>query len=454
MDQIRISAKINSNTWVLVILVFFCFASVFIALRLNTSIAPDEHNHFLFVKEYATTLGKPLDSESTLKTGWYIKDNPYLYYWISARVYKVMHWIKPNLTDWQALQGLRMLSVIYSTLSMWFLFKTSKLLIENKWLQLLPVFLLSNTLMFVFLSGAVSYDPMAIMFCFLAAYFLIRALKQINFWRSSILFLLMVGLGSLVKYPITPFAFVTVISWLVFISIKRAQLPKLQLKENLILISLVAIVLFANVFLYGHNLIVYRDLTPDCNELFTKTQCELSPFHQRAIRFADPQSPNLYESIKQGGPTPLAYFFDSWNYLILKSIYGILAHQYYVPKHIISFFQAFYLLLFLLAARHIKKLRDFWPYIITITMFYTAVVFITNIKTELNFNYAHFSIQGRYLFPVIGFVYLIISWVIENISNSRSQLIIAFITTMLFFYSGPIKFFLIWNGFFEHWFIP
>ncbi|NLT19121.1 MAG: glycosyltransferase family 39 protein, partial [Clostridiales bacterium] len=429
MDQIRVSAKINSNTWVLVILLFFCFASVFVALRLNPSIAPDEHNHFLFVKEYATTLGKPVDNESTLKTGWVIKDNPYLYYWVSARVYEVMHWIKPNLTDWQALQGLRTFSVIYSTLSMWFLFKSSKLLIENKWLQLLPVFLLSNTLMFVFLSGAVSYDPMAIMFCFLAAYFLIRALKLINFWRSSIFFLLMVGLGSLVKYPITPFAFVTVISWLVFISIKRVQLPKLQLKENLILISLVAIVLFANIFLYGHNLIVYRDLTPNCSELFTKTQCETSPLYQRGIKFADPDSPNLYESIKKGGPTPLAYFFDSWNYLILKSIYGILAHQYYVPKHIISFFQAFYLLLFLLAARHIKKLRDVWPYIITITMFYTAVVFITNIKTELNFNYAHFSIQGRYLFPVIGFVYLIISWVIENISNSRSQLIIAFITT-------------------------
>jgi len=113
LDQIRVSAKINSNTWVLVILLFFCFASVFVALRLNPSIAPDEHNHFLFVKEYATTLGKPVDNESTLKTGWVIKDNPYLYYWVSARVYEVMHWIKPNLTDWQALQGLRTFSVIY-----------------------------------------------------------------------------------------------------------------------------------------------------------------------------------------------------------------------------------------------------------------------------------------------------------------------------------------------------
>ena len=450
----NVTVKSNNNVLAIIILIFFCFVSAFVALRLNPSIAPDEHNHFLFVKEYATTLGTPVDNDSTLKTGWVIKDNPYLYYWISARVYKVMQWIKPNLTDWQALQGLRMVSVIYSTLSMWILFKSSKLLIENKWLQLLPVFLLLNTLMFVFLSGAVSYDPIAIMFCFLAAYFLIRSFKLLNFWRSSFLFLFMVGLGCLVKYPITPFAFITVISWMVFISTKRTQLPKFHLRENVILILLVGIVLFANISLYGKNLIVYRDLTPNCRDLFTKSQCETSPLYQRGIKFADPESPNLYESIKKGGPTPLAYFFDSWNYLILKSIYGILAHQNYVPKHIISFFQAFYLLMFLLAAKNIKKLQGLWPYIIATTIFYTIVVFITNIKTELNFNYAHFAIQGRYLFPVIGFLYLIISWVIENISNSRSQLVISILTSILFFYSGPIKFLLNWNGFFEHWFIP
>ena len=432
---------------------FFIFA-VFVSLNLKTGIAPDEPAHFLFSKHYATTLGIPPDTEETQRTGWYIQHNPFLYYWVNGRAYAIMRWIKPDISDWRALQGLRLLSVIYSVLSLWVLYRSSRLLIENIWLQRLPVFLLSNTLMFVFISGAVSYDPMAILFCFTGAYFLIRAFKLDKFWKNSLLSLLMLGLGCLVKYPVTPFAFITVISWLIFFFKNHTQLPKLEIKPNFVLLLVVAIVLLANVILYGQNLILYRGLTPDCMELFTKAQCELSPYYQRAVAIGLPDKPNLLESIRQGGPTPLAYFLGSWNWLMLQSIYGILAHIDYEPKHVISFFQAFYLVIALLAARFIKKIDHPWAYIILLSAFYSTVVFFTNISSELAFNYTHAAaIQGRYLFPTIGLGYLLVTWVISYVKNSWTRLSIISLTVLLFLYSGPIEFIINWNGIFKDWFI-
>jgi len=432
---------------------FIIFAA-FVSINLKTGIAPDEPAHFLFSKHYATTLGIPADTEQTQQTGWYIQHNPFLYYWVNGRILAFLHWIMPNITDWQALQGLRLLSAIYSSLSLWFLYKSSKLLIENHWLQLLPVFLLSNTLMFVFISGAVSYDPMAILFCFSGAYFLIRAFKMNEFWKSSLMSLLMVGLGCLVKYPVTPFAFITVISWLIFFFKKHKLLPKFEIKPNLVLLLTVVIVLMANVILYGRNLILYRGLTPDCVELFTKTQCELSPYYQRAVAIGVPDKPSLLGSIRQGGPTPLAYFLDSWNRLMLQSIYGILAHIDYEPRHIISFFQAFYLMIALLAARFVRKLDLPWAFLTLISAFYTTVVFFTNISSELAFNYTHAAaIQGRYLFPIIGLVYLLVTWVIVNIKSSWARSTVIAYAILLFLYSGPIKFILNWNTIFKDWFI-
>jgi len=264
----------------------------------------------------------------------------------------------------------------------------------------------------------------------------------------------MVGLGSLVKYPITPFAFITIVCWLLFVINRRSDLPRFGLKGNSFLFIMVTIVILANIFLYGRNLILYKGLTPNCRELFTKAQCEISPFYKRAVSIGVSDKPSLLESIRQGGPTPIAYFIDSWNYLMLESIYGILAHIDYEPKHIISIFQAYYLVIAFLSVRFIRKFSHPWDYILVITAFYVGTVFMTNINTELSFNYTHAAaIQGRYLLPVIGLGYLLVTWVISHITHYWGRFGIALLSVFLFFYSGPIKFILNWNGLFSEWFV-
>lgn len=145
----------------LVLLLVFLAYSVFIAIRLDTGISPDEPAHFIFSKHYSTTWGKPPDTLETYSQGWYIEQNPFLYYWTNGRIINLTQLINPSVTDATLLLILRLLSSLYSTGTLIFLYLLSKLIIHKAWWRLLPVFLLSNTLMFVLLSGGVNYDNLA-----------------------------------------------------------------------------------------------------------------------------------------------------------------------------------------------------------------------------------------------------------------------------------------------------
>ena len=68
------------------ILLVFAVASVYLALHLAEGMVPDEQAHFIFSKVYATMWGIPPDSPETYSQGWYIAHNPFLYHWINGRI--------------------------------------------------------------------------------------------------------------------------------------------------------------------------------------------------------------------------------------------------------------------------------------------------------------------------------------------------------------------------------
>ena len=151
---------VHNNTKIvlgLLIFVFFSY-SFFIATNLKRGIIPDEPSHIIFSNHFASTLGIPKDTDEAIKQGWIIQHNPFLYHWINGRAINLFEAVYPSISDWQILVLLRIMSLFYSIGTMIFCYLLSKEIIQGKWWQLLPVFLLSNTLMFVFLSGVVNYD--------------------------------------------------------------------------------------------------------------------------------------------------------------------------------------------------------------------------------------------------------------------------------------------------------
>ena len=145
--------KIHAATIIfLALLLIFVGISAFIARKLNGGIIPDEGVHLNLSIHYSTSWGIPSDTSETYRLG-YVGHRPFLYYWINGRVINVLGLFLDSPSTYKIWVVLRLVNVFYAGLTVIFGYLLAREIIQNKWWQLLPVFLLTNTLMFVFLSG-------------------------------------------------------------------------------------------------------------------------------------------------------------------------------------------------------------------------------------------------------------------------------------------------------------
>lgn len=453
--QELITPKAQKLILVLILMVF-AVASVYVALNLAEGIIPDEPAHFIFSKVYATTWGIPPDSSETYTQGWYIAHNPFLYHWINGRVIDLITLFNPTASDWNLLVVLRLTSVLFSLGTLVFCYLLAKELIRKPWWPLLPVFLLANTLMFAFLSGGVNYDNLVNLLCMAGLYFLVRVFNGKDFTTNTLSWLICVCIGCLAKYTVLPLALFTFIAWLVYtLRMRKAifPLPKLTKGQIALLIMLILLVL-GNLAIYGYNLVVYRAVLPSCPELLQPAQCDLSPYHARWEKYSLGRKMTLTESVQAGYPDPLAYFVEVWIKDMLTKTYGILGHKTYFPAHIITFYQLFYAAMLLLAARYWRRPSYAIWGAVFIVVCYAFVVFITNYNSELSYGFKHFALQGRYLFPIIGLVYGLVGYTQSLIKNRTLRIVVLALTLILFFLGGPIKFLTRYEGVFSTWFLP
>jgi len=428
-----------------IILICFVFYSIFLAKNLIPGSIPDENTHLLISFHFSKTLGIPPNSEDIIRMGSIIEQKPYLFYWVNGRAINLLHLISPNSNDFQILFLLRILNVIYSIGTVIFTYLISKELIHNNWWQLLPTFLLTNTLMFVFLSSGISYDNLAIFFSMAGLYFLVRVFNGKDFFQNSLLWMINISLGTLVKMPILPLAFSMAIAWLFFVFRSRIKIPRINLagKLNYLLFIILFFLVIGNIKIYGVNLYRYGALEPECEQFMSKSLCELSPFYTRLQEEGLDHKLSVIESIQLGFPQPITYFFDSWINHMLVRIYGILGASgglSYYPLFIVIFFKLLFFWMFVMAIKYWKTPSFSIISILGIFLFYIFVVFVTNYNLELTFGFKQIGIQGRYTFPVIGLFYVLFSYTLSMIKNPKIKLITLAYTLIFFVLSGPIKF--------------
>lgn len=212
--------------FLLLLAIFIAYTS-FIALNLKGGIIPDGTVHYNLSKHFATTLGIPEDNvEAIYVKGVYIKQNPFLYYWINGRVINVFKLLFKPQNEAPIWYALRMLSVLYAAGTVSFAYLLSKEFIKRKWWRLLPVFLLTNTLMFVFISGGINYDNLVNLLCTAGLYFLARVFNRKAFLPNSLAWMICIALGTLTKYTVLPLVLAMGIAWLIFlIKNRKTVLP-------------------------------------------------------------------------------------------------------------------------------------------------------------------------------------------------------------------------------------
>ena len=449
--------KHNAKLAFILILIVFSAYSLFLATHLQTAIIPDETYRFEVSTYFADTFGIPGDVPIAYSSGDNLYRNPYLGYWLYGRAINIFQLFQPSATEWQTLVALRIFNWLFALGTVIFIYGLSKELISNKWWQLLPVFMLTNTLMFVFLSGGVNYDNPTVFVCAVAITFFVRALKKEKYVNSSLAWAVFIAAACLIKYSILPLALVMGIIWLVdFIKNKKA-LELRPIKEwhwGTIVLFVVFIGLVSlNIALYVVNLVKFHAITPDCVDTFPQEVCDSSFFGIRHNEMALPEKLTLIGAFKQGHPEPVRYFFDEWVREMLKRIYGIMGEKNYFPINIAYFHIAFFWIL-LLGFRYIKKPDFSRISLAAIFIFYMLVLVAMNYNTELAYGFnKYIALQGRYLFPVIGIGYVLITHILTKTTNKvlRWGTLVALVG--LFLYSGPIRFIWYYGSVFTDWFI-
>jgi hypothetical protein len=447
--------KINSKLVLIVILAIFIGFTTYLAFNLKLNIVPDEGFHYSMSQSFARTVGVPYETPASLERGIFIRQNPYLGHWIFARALNFFSIIRPNSTNWQQLVFLRLINVMFSIGTVIFTYLFSKELARNKWWGLLPVFLLTNTMMFVVLSSGVSYDNLTNFFSIISIYFLLRILNKKEFISNSLGMLIFLLLGALTKFTVIPLALGMIIVWIIFIIFKKPsiEMNRLRLGKNIVLLIFILILVGLNVSIYGVNLIKFQSLTPHCQDYYSEEFCLNAPFLIIYHELRLPEKLTIFSAVKQGYPEPIRYTFDTWIRAMMLKIFGVMGNlKSYYPTSAAYFHILLYWFI-LLFVRYFRKTTFKLYNLIAIFIYYSLVLFINNYDDELTFGFLQVALQGRYIFPVISLAYGLLGFGLMKIPNRIVKYATLGATIALFIYGGPLKFIIYYDSIFASWFI-
>ena len=422
-----------------------CYFLAFAIMMAYISGQPDSVHHTYLSERFSNTWGIP---EENMRNRFVITGQPYLYYWILGAVTKIIRLAVPAETL-PSLLIWRLSSVLMSLLTVFYLYKLISKITKNPYAGVLGAFFLSNTLMFVFLSGGVNYDNLMNLASMAAIYHLVNLYKGEDFVRNTTLMGIWLCIGALTKEQTLLLALILFIAWLFYILKHNKSIKLIFNRVNWIRIGVFILLIGLMVSLYGVNYFKYNKLTPSCQQIKTKEVC--TSFSDRIEKEVAVDLRWLWNIRNTFTDNPFQYVFSFWILQMLRSIWGIISHNTFVPMVAVSLHGALIIWGLFNLARYWKKTNHLQNLLIFILACYLIYVFQLNYSYELRYNFKHFAIQGRYLLPVIGPLYaLLIDAFLRMRSITLKRLTIA-LSVILYFAGGLGVFIFRYAEVFAHW---
>lgn len=461
--------------WVVAfLLVYFGLRLLFFATKIYPFIPPDEVTHFGVSGIFSNVFFLPENAPETYQYG-LVTNIPWLYYWIMGKALLL------NFTGISDLLFLRFLNIPFAFGTVFFVWRTLRLLTDDKLAQLLLIVAMTNTLMFSFLSASVSYDNLTNLMAAMSVYYLLAFFKKRSGCLLAVSFVCQLA-GGLTKATFLPL--ILVLNFLLLIhEFKTLCLLPIALKEwfrvswrSCLGLSLAIILgLLLNIQLYGGNYLRYGNLAPDMAVVLSpelamqyRTQARNMIFtlfkegrvsKEKALEMTADIShegdrngtiyliENYDRQKKSGAPviSPLAYI-PIWMSVMFTGIFGICAHISMPcgsPK--------IWLFFILTAMSGIAFLYRWRPhasgwlpaYLVVISGFYGIfLMYAVNYATYLEYRAIPLALQGRYIFPVIGSIYVLSSYYLLQLSKANSFRLVIFSVVSLLFIVSDFPFFL------------
>ena len=430
--------KISIQNFILfgLIIIFLSF-TLYLAFNLKMGVSPDSWYHLRVSQEFSKSFGMPTNSVDTYQ--WRdIEHLPYLYFWVNGRIL--------NLNDvtfnFNQVILLRVFNIFYSFGTLVGVYLLSKEFFKSKWLRILPVFLLSNTLMFLFLSSAINYDNLGNMFAVFGILFFVKGLKNTGSVKYLLWMLIILCLGTLTKYTILPLAFILVV--LIGIDVVknwRVWREGFRGKVLYLLIPLVLLIVM-NLGVYGVNLVKFHSLTPSCLDVLTYDQCLENGVFVRDMVWIPEVEVNVFDMVISGERLDPVRYSGLWVWEMVKRVVGIMGDEsLFASNYIIPFYLFFIFLAVVVGIVRWKGFSKVVKFLSVSTLFYLLVLFfVQNYDMYLRRGHPVLALQGRYMFPVISSFYVLLVLFLSKIKKGWLRYVL-FIGLVVLFVVGCLPFF-------------
>ncbi len=422
-EKLRKKEKAPKILLGLTILLFLIF-SIYLALNLRMGVSPDSYYHLEVSQAYSETLGIPENTPETYK--WRdITRIPYLSFWINGRILN----LNEMTFNFDEVTVLRLSNVLTAIGTLILVYLISKRLIKNKWGQVLPVFLLSNTLMFVFLSSSINYDNLVVLLSTATIYFLVRFLQEPKKLSHSLFIFIFLLLGALTKNSMLPLALIVFIVWAIVIFrkkiLRKEFFEQFVTPPNILLTISFFLLVVLNFNVYGVNMITFGKIIPSCTQVLKYEQCLENGVFVRSMY----EIPTIFEGgiiegaelvLKGERMNPL-FYLPYWVVEMSKKIVGIMGDRsLYMRYEYLPFYFVFFFIGLYMVFKNRKRLSKEDKALGFIFLSYALVVaYYVNYKAYMRTDWMDLGLQGRYIFPVLGIGYVIFSKYFIKIKNTK-----------------------------------
>jgi hypothetical protein len=463
--------------FVTVLLVYFGARLLFFAVSISPYVPPDEVTHFGKCMIFSQTLLLPENSPASFQYG-LVTNVAWLYFWIMG---KLLHLNIFGIAD---LTFLRLLNIPFAFGTIYFVWRLLRLLTDDRLTQVLLITAMTNTLMFSFVSASVSYDNLTNFLAAMATYYLFAFLKDRSGTLLAVSILCQLT-GCLTKITFLPLVLALNAVLLVH-EIRHLQLIPRALKEWFQVsrsrgIALFLTILFGltlNIQLYGHNYLRYNAFEPQMFDVLPLEQALkyrlagrayiLKQFMEGRISvekarelaetyISHPGDRNdtiglvkdyaYLENHKEKMFGPFSYS-AIWALQMIGSTFGIKAHLGMLNYSVT--FPLFVVLMLLTGIAFCMRWRprpwtSAWlpACLAAVAACYGFILmYIINYGAYLSTRDLGVTLAGRYIFPVIGPIYVLSSYYLLRLFTGRNVRLGLWLAVFLIFIVSDFPFFL------------
>lgn len=398
VSELIVSPFMNGMISHRTLLVFvFAYFIIFAFSMSDLGGQPDQVAHVYYSVRYSETWGRPVDD---FVSPFHIAGREYFYYWINGAAAKLLNFINWEETYFSIKQVWRYISILISTITLFYFYKITSLVVNNKYAGVLAAFMGANTLMFVFISSGVSYDNLMNLASAAAIFHFLKVFEGGKFIEHSASLGIWACVSALTKLQSVLLAFILFVIWL-FYTLKNKNRINFSKFTPISIALLIALVVLASLVVdfYVGNIYEYGGLLSRCTQVKADELC--TNFREREAQQVEIDLGELWED-RHAIIGPFEYAINYWIFNKINGIWGIISKNTFVPKFSTSLHGVLILASLFCMVRYWRR-QDVLPLLLAaIVLIYTGYVFFMNYSSELQYEFRHYAVQGRYLFPVYG----------------------------------------------------